>query len=202
MQPFISLRSVAIATALISLSGCGKPPVDSAFFNRGGPEALLDVSSEVVNLSVASSQDVRDLSTWLEKDRPTRAELNCAEGENRCAEVQKVLDLQGVPVALGSANDASVTLVYERILARDCNQRYVDNPANYYNTYHPSFGCSVSANMVLQVTDKQEFVSPNLSDDPSAVRGVTDMRRAYKPRPEVKPYSVDDALTNKAKTGG
>jgi hypothetical protein len=202
MQPFISLRSVAIVTALIGLSACGKPPADSAFFNRGGPEALLDVSSEVVNLSVASSQDVKDLSAWLEKDRPTRAELNCAEGERRCLEAQKVLDLQGVPMVLGNANDASVTLVYERILARDCNQRYVDNPANYYNTYHPSFGCATSANMVQQVTDKQEFVAPNLSDDPSAVRGVNDMRRAYKPRPEVKPYTVDDALANKSKSGG
>jgi type IV pilus biogenesis protein CpaD/CtpE len=111
-----------------------------------------------------------------------------------------VLELHGVPTTVGQGGQRTVTLVYERILARDCTKAYVDNSENFYNTNHPSFGCSVAGNMVQQVTDKQEFVNPSLADDPSAVRAVNDMRRAYTPRDIVKPYSVDESLAGKAKT--
>ena len=191
-----SLRLMVLAAGLLTLSACGKPPANSAYLNRGGPESLLDVSSEVVNLSTASKSDIIDLAAWIEKDRPTRAQLNCDVTDRQCIDAQKVLDLNGVPTLDGAGNDESVTLVYERILARDCNQSYVDNPANYYNTNHPSFGCANAANIVQHVTNKQEFVSPNLSDDPSAVRGVNDIRRAYKPRPVVEPYDIKDSAVN------
>lgn len=195
MQRMNPLRSTLIAS-LLALAACGQPPsTNSAYLNRGGPETLLDVSSEVVTLSAASKSDIADLTAWIERDKPTRAQLNCDSGERRCDDLQKLLDVNGVPSVFGAGNDHSVTLVYERILARDCNQRYVDNPHNYYNTNHPSFGCALSANMVQQVTNKQEFVSPNLSDDPSAVRAVNDMRRAYKPRAVVGPYSIKESLT-------
>jgi type IV pilus biogenesis protein CpaD/CtpE len=101
---------------------------------------------------------------------------------------------------MGMSNDNSVTLVYERILARDCDQRYVDNPRNYYNTNHRAFGCATAANMVQQVTNKQEFISPNLSDDPSAVRAINDMNRAYVPRPIVDSYNVGDSAVAKSKS--
>ena len=200
MQPIFSLRQISITAALLLVTACGIPPSDSAFLNRGGPESLLDVSSEVVNLSVASAGDLKDLSAWIERDQPTRAQLNCKASDKRCAETQKILDLHGVPVTMGNNADQSVTLTYSRILARDCNQRYVDNGQNHYNTSHASFGCAVAANMVQQVTDKQEFISPNLSDDPSAARAVNDIHRAYKPRDVVKPYSVDESIVSKSKT--
>lgn len=186
-----------LAASLLGLAACGATPSKSAYFNRGGPESLLDVSSEVVNFGVTTPRELDALSDWITQDQPTRAELYCEPGAPRCNEAQKVLDLQGVPNTLIPSASNAVTLVYERILARDCNPSYVDNPGNYFNTNHPSFGCAVAANMVQHVSDKQEFISPNLSDNPLATRAVTDFHRAYEPRPTPAPYSVESsALEN------
>ena len=195
-----SARSALLALSLIVVAACGKQPPDSAYLDRG-PEALLDVSSEVVNLSVANTGDRKDLSNWIDKDQPTRAELNCHGDTKGCKEAEKILDLHGVPVMRGNGADQTVTLIYQRILARDCNQRYVDNVPNYYNAYHPAFGCSVSANMVQEVTDRQEFISPNLSDDPAATRAVNDYQRAFTPRKVIDPYGVGDSTVAKSGSG-
>ena len=200
MQLTFSTRSALVVASLLLVSACGNRAPDSAFINHGTPESLLDVSSEVVNLSATNKSELKDLSAWIEKDQPTRAELNCHAGDKRCDETRKVLNLHGVPVIQGAGADQTVTLIYERILARDCNQRFEINRRNYDNTNYPSFGCSVAANMVQQVTDKQEFISPNLSDDPSAVRGVSDIHRAYAPRPIVAPYGVSESIVSKSKS--
>lgn len=195
------LRTAIFALSALALSACGQPPGPNAYLNRGEPESLIDTSSEVVNLSVASPADVKELSAWVAKDRPTRAELNCTGTGRQCTEARKVLELNGVPIMLSANNEQSVTLIYERILARDCENRYVDNTHNHYNTNHPAFGCSVAANIVQHVTNRQEFVSPNLSEAPSAVRAVNDVKRAYKPRPVILPYeAVDNAMSGKAKS--
>lgn len=200
MQSMFTARSALFAVSLILLAACGKEPPQSAFLDRG-PEALLDVSSEVVNLSVATTHDRRDLSQWIAKDQPTRAELNCANGDKNCIEASKILDLRGVPVVNGNGANETVTLIYQRILAHDCSSRYVDNVPNHYNAYHPAFGCATSANIVQEVTDRQEFISPNLSDDPSAVPSVTAVRNAYTPRKPVDPYGVGDSTVSKSSTG-
>lgn len=199
-----SLRAVTLGLALAaSLTACDPVPPNSAFLNRGGPESLLDVSSEVVNLNAASASDMVELSNWIDHDQPTRAQLNCDGTDKRCGEARKILELHGVPVVpgTGTSNDQSVSLMYERILARDCNQRYVDRVTNDHNVASPSFGCSVAANMVQQVTDKQEFISPNVSDDPSAKRAVNDYHRAFAPRLVVDPYSVGESQTAKSASG-
>jgi hypothetical protein len=200
MQPMNHVRTAILSLGMLAMSACGSPPTATSHLNRG-PESLIDLSSEIVHLSIASPSELKELAAWVEKDRPTRAQLSCVASTKQCVDAQKLLELQGVPVAMGTDAENSVTLVYDRILARDCDQRYVDNAHNSYNITHPHFGCAVSANIVQHVTDKQEFVSPNLSDAPSAVRGVNDINRAYTPREIVPPYSVDDALTNKAKSG-
>lgn len=195
---FLSFTALILSGAL--LAACGPRPSDNAYLNRGGPESLIDVSSEVVTLSIASEKDRADLAAWIERDQPTRVELSCSNAGNACDETQKILELSGVPYNDVAAVANAVTLVYERILARDCSARYVDNPHNFYNTNHRAFGCAISANMVQQVTDKQEFISPVLADNPSAVRAVNDHKRAYAPRDIVKPYSVEESLAAKAKT--
>ena len=200
MHPILSLRFTLPIFAFLALCACGNPPPLTSYLNRGGPESLLDVSSEVVNLSTNSANDRAQLADWVAKDQPTRAELNCQAGGKSCSEAEKILELSGVPIVTGHGNENSVTLIYERILARDCDQRYVDNRDNFYNSNHKSFGCATAANMVQQVTDKQEFVSPALSDDPSAVRAVNDIARAYRPRPVVNAYSVGDSQIATAKT--
>ncbi|MDX2096101.1 MAG: hypothetical protein SFW64_09260 [Alphaproteobacteria bacterium] len=199
MDSNVTARSVLFSTALLLVAAC-MPPADSAYRNRGTPEALIDISSEVVSLPVGDALAVADLKNWLNRDRPTRAELNCVSSDKYCGEAKKLFEKQNIPLAHGTPGNQTVTLIYERILARDCNPSYVDNPHNFYNTNHAAFGCAVSANMVQHVTNKQEFVNPALSDDPSAVRGVNDIRRAYTPQPPTVPYTVGDSLVSKGKT--
>lgn len=184
--------------ALLSFAACTAP--DSAYYSRGTPESLLDVSSEVVNLSVAGPQELQELSDWVESDQPTRAELYCMDGDIRCNEARQVLDLQGVPTMLVPSPANNVALVYERILARDCNQRFRDNTSNNRNLNHAAWGCSVSANVVQHVSDKQQFVSPNLMDIQPATGAAQAYGRAYAPRAAVAPYSVERPLTSSARS--
>jgi hypothetical protein len=195
-----TLRGAAALCLFITLAlgGC-QPPSDQAYYNRGGPEALVDVSSEVVNLPVVTGNDLNELSSWIEKDHPTRAELYCTADDPRCIEALKVLDLEAVPTRLVPSDDYSVALVYERILAHDCNPRFVNNTPNVFNGYHPAFGCAISANMVQHVSDKQQFVSPNLSDSPSAKTGINATQRAYAPKmQEPQAYGVDQSVVSSA----
>lgn len=186
---------------LLALPACQPKPPDSAYYNRGGPESLLDVSSEVVNLSVANPGDAQELSNWIKQDQPTRAELYCSEGDLRCTEARKVLDLHGVPTMIVPSGENNVALVYERILARDCRQKFVDNTNNQWNTNHPAFGCSVAANVVQHVSNKQQFIAPNLTDVPRAVGAVQAYDRIMTPRmPSTQAYSVDQSLTEQAQT--
>lgn len=184
--------------ALLALAACNRPS-DSAYYSRGGPDSLLDVSNEVVNLSVAGPNELSQLSAWVEQDQPSRAELYCSAGEPRCNEARKVLELHGVPVMQVPSMDNSVALVYERILARDCNQRFHDVPSNNWNAPSPSFGCSISANIVQHVSDKQQFVNPNLSDAPSARGGVAAYERAYLPA-DTSGTGVAESLVDAAKS--
>lgn len=190
-----------LLVALLALAACQPKPPASAYYNRGGPESLLDVSSEVVNLSVADNAALSELSNWIRTDQPTRAELYCSDGDLRCTEARKVLDLHGVPTMNVQSGDNSVALVYERILARDCNQRFVDNSSNQWNTNHPSFGCSLSANVVQQVSDKQQFIAPNITDVPRATGAVMAYDRLMTPRaPATQTYNVERSLTEQART--
>lgn len=185
--------SLILAAALLSLAACNRP-ADSAFYNRGGPESLLDVSSEVVNLGVSSPQELTELSDWIAKDKPTRAELYCIQGDLACSKAEQVLDLHGVPVMTVAAAQSNVTLVYERILARDCSPRFRDNSSNVYNTNHAAYGCSVAANIVQHVSDKQQLISPSLSDPQPATVAIQAYDRAYIPYTTRPTYTVEQSL--------
>jgi hypothetical protein len=187
---------ISLAFIALALTACERPPA-GAYFNRGGPEALIDVSSEVVNLTVHNDEELNDLSNWIDKDQPTRAELYCMDGDPMCEEAKQVLDLYGVPTLLVPAGDQTVTLVYERVLARDCEQRFIDKE-NMYNLNHASFGCSIAANMVQQVPNKQQFVNPNLMDYPGAEKGVQAFEKYMTP-PEVSaPLSIENSAVDSA----
>lgn len=190
----------ALTAALFAAAAC-KPPHDSAYFNKGTPESLLDVSSEVVNLSVADPQELKQLSSWVADDRPTRAELYCSDGDIRCNEARRILDRHGISTTMVPSPQYSVTLIYERILARDCNPRYVENSSNNWNTHYASFGCSVAANAVQQVSDKQQFINPSLMDVPRATSAVQAYERGTAPRQQpVQSYQIQDSLTSAARS--
>lgn len=143
-------------------SACSEIP-PQAYHHRGDPEDLLDVSSEVITLNLASASSIRQLSSVVGKEAPTRAELSCSLQERLCSQAKALLERRNVPVRMAD-NDASVVLVYERVVARDCQQRYIDNSINPYNLNHPVYGCSVMGNTVQMVSDKQQFTDPALLD--------------------------------------
>lgn len=198
------MRPIHSITALLLLgltAACGR--YEDGAFSRGTPERLLDVSSEVVNLSVASSAQVDELSQWVGRDQPTRAELYCSEGAPLCREARQVLELYGVPMLFVPSNSQTVTLVYERVLARDCKQAYEDKLDQWHNENHPAFGCSISANIVQHVAQKQQFISPNLSDyrdAESAVNDYTVYQRMPAQQSNQNEYSLDQSLLRNAKT--
>ena len=185
--------SALVLTGLL-LVACTKPPA-SAFYNRGAPESLLDVSSEVVNLSVADQPAIAELSNWIATDKPTRAELYCNESDARCSEARKLLEKHGISTMTVPSGESSVALVYERILARDCRQQFVDNTSNAYNASHPSYGCAIAANMLQQVSNKQQFINPNLMDVPPATVAVQARDRAYIANTQKPAYSVVTSVT-------
>lgn len=196
------MRNIILSTAaLLVLAACNtsKEPSQSAYYNRG-PESLLDVSSEVVNLSVATPADITALKNWIAQDAPSRAELYCPDADGRCADARRVLGSQGVSVMNVPSGDYSVALVYERILARDCKQKFIDNAsANSYNAPMPSLGCSVSANMVQHVSDKQQFVNPSIMDTPRATGAVSAYHGAYAP-PTTGQQGVTQSIVESARS--
>lgn len=193
------VSKLILGAALLTLAACGPKPGDSAYMNRGGPESLIDVSSEAVNLNIATKKDVDALSQWIAGDAPTRADLQCDISSKTCKDALNVLKKKGVEVTSTPSANNTVTLVYERILARDCNQRYREPQGQMYNAPHPALGCSVAANIVQHVSDKSVFVNPAISDVPlstGAVRGLGRLNSMTK----ISDYSVEKSLTESAKT--
>ena len=188
-----------LAVALLA-QACGPIPPEEAYYNRGTPESLLDVSSEVVNVALESRSSVQEVADWVNQDQPTRAEVYCMEGDPLCDEAMDVLGQFGVPVSYVASADNAISLVYERILAHDCENRYVNNngahDANYYNLNHSSFGCSVASNMVQAVSDRQQFVSPVLLGYQDGEKAAQTYRRYLQP-PLQNEAKTEDSLLNK-----
>lgn len=164
-------RFALALTSLFALAACSTIPKE-AYFQRGTPESLLDASSEVINIRLESENSVNDVTDWVNKDQPTRAELYCLESDRICTHARRALEQFGVPVSFAPAADNRVALVYERVLARDCENRYIDNSINPYNLNHPTFGCSVAANIVQHVSDKAQFTAPALMDQADAEKAA------------------------------
>ena len=178
MQKF--LPSLAALTLISVLGGCNQIPIE-AHANRGSPESLLAVSSAIVSVEMVSEQSADEIINWIETDQPSRAEINCFEGDPLCAKAEGVLQLYGLEYEIVSSDHTEVLLVYERVLARDCENRFIDNSVNPYNLYHPTFGCSVATNMVQMVADKRQFISPTLLDYPDAASMVNAYNRFINP---------------------
>jgi len=152
------------------LAACSQIP-KGAYYDRGDPAGLLDKASEAVNLNIESPASVEEITNWINRDQPTRAELSCSEiDDSLCAEVKSVLGQFRVPVKYVPSDKNAVVLIYDRIQARDCENRYIDNIVNPYNLNYPTFGCTTAANMVQMVSDKKQFTDPALLDEEDAVK--------------------------------
>lgn len=152
-----------IAAIALLLSACSQIP-EEASYQRGSPYSLLDASSEIVNVALVSPDSVNEVVQWVDQDQPTQAELYCLENDPICLQTLETLEMFRVPVHYVSAADNNLVLFYDRVVARDCDNRYMDNPINPYNLNHKTFGCSIAVNMVQAVGDKRQFTSPALLD--------------------------------------
>jgi hypothetical protein len=163
------------------LAGCSQIP-PQAMFNRGSPESLMDVSSEVVSVKLNSVNAVDQMVEWIDKDEPTRAELHCSVAEDPvCKAAAEVFKLYGIDTQQTGSGERSVDLVYERVMARECDNRFMDNHINPYHMNHPTFGCSIASNMVQSVSNKQQFVHPPLLGFRDGRKAIQDVREYRKP---------------------
>lgn len=156
---------------------------DSAFRNPGNPERLLDKSSELVTMDLGSRGALNKIARTINQDPPTRAELNCNAKEAFCAEAKSIFAGRAIPSKFIGDGD-SVTLVYERVVTRDCDSRFVDNSKNGDNLHPPSFGCSVVANTLQMVSDKKQVVDPSLTDFSDGEKAAQNYRRYGTPSKE------------------
>ena len=165
------------------LCGCSANIPPQSYANRGTPESLLDVSSEVVTVDLSSDESLRELTQWVEGDQPTRAEIRCSDDNMLCSQAEQTLSLYNVQRERVASSGSEIDLIYERVIAHDCENRYIDNRINPYNLSHPSFGCSNASNMVQMVSNRQQFVNPSL-------QGLYDGKKAYQ---NVKAYQNFDS---------
>ena len=154
------MKKIPLALLLL-LPACNEIP-PAAYFDRGDPESLLDVSSEVVTMNLSSMSAMQDLTAIVSQDPPTRVEMSCSQRDGLCMEVRRMFEQYAIPVS--PSDTSGISMIYERVVARDCENRYIDNSINPYNLHHPTFGCSIAANTVQMVSDKRQFTNPNLMD--------------------------------------
>ena len=164
----LSLAAAVLVTS--SLVACSEIP-RQAYFDRGHPEDLLTVSSEEVTVNLENTGGTRQLTDWIDRQQPARAKLVCTSGAT-CDKAAEILDQFNVPYQQVDGVRNSVVLTFEKIEARDCDNRYVNNTINPYNLNHPTFGCSVAVNQVQMVTDKTQFTDPKLLDQYDGQKGV------------------------------
>lgn len=171
-------KLLTVATSLSLLISCSVIPPE-AYFERGTPESLMDQSSEVVSFAVGGDNSTNDMVAWINQDQPSRAELYCNEGDPACAEARQALQQFNVPVNFVPSSDNVATLVYERVVARDCESRYIDNSINPYNLSHPTLGCSIASNQIQMITDKRQITNPSLLEHHDGER-LERMMNGYK----------------------
>lgn len=152
------MRLLSIIASIFILTAC----VNNMSATRITPRSLLNTSSERVSFALISPSSIDSIVSWAKDDKPSHAEINCLDTDILCSEAKETLTRGGVAVTIARGQSVpanSVVLIYDRIAAHDCDKNV--------------FGCSVSANSLQMVADHRQFVSPNLSDSPSAAKAVS-----------------------------
>ncbi|MBV8938729.1 MAG: hypothetical protein JO089_02670 [Alphaproteobacteria bacterium] len=185
--------------SLLFAAGCNQVP-RAAYFNHGAPESLLDVSSEVVTVNFGANGGMDELTGWVNKDLPSRADLFCVEGDPACMRAKQVLSQFNVSFHQMPEPRNTAALYYERVMARDCEHRFIDNSINPYNLPSPTSGCSIAANMVQMVSDKREFVNPALLDFVDGEKAVQ-AYRAYE-MPSAPATSIQSSIQGSSPLSG
>lgn len=158
-----------------------KGPPAGAFNNSGDPERFLDSSLDLVTMSLGSRGALGGIIKMVRQDPPTLAQLNCSQKEALCMEARSIFANQRIPTEFSGDYNDNITLVYERVIVRDCDPRFVDNTKNPYNTPMESLGCSVATNGLQMISDKRQVTDPSLMDLPDAEKAVQNQRRYQTP---------------------
>lgn len=179
-----------LSLGVLLLSACSQLS-EANYSNRGTPESLLDVSVEQITVPLDGAAGIDDLIAVLNQNQPSQATLQCAGNDMLCRNARNVLQQFAVPATeMASAGGNQVVLVYENLVARDCDPRFVDNTINPYNLNHPSFGCANASNMIQMVGDKRQFTNP-------VIHGYVDgskVRQGYKEY--VQPAKEDEKTSS------
>ena len=165
-------RFVSILGLGALLVACTNHTPEEAYYKRGQPESLIEESSRVVNIKVSSPTSVQDIVDFLSKEQPTRALVDCKSGDSLCKEIKSVMRQFKVAAKYRTASDNKVSLIYEKVQARDCQHRYIDRPENYDNINSPTFGCSIAVNIVQMVSDKRQFTNPAYMTTPDVSKAM------------------------------
>ncbi len=135
---------------------------------RVSTESLISASAEKVSFALVNSDSINSISSWIADDKPTNAEISCINADMICLEAQHALKQSSVPFKMAETPNGSdsVTLMYERVTARNCSTR--------------GFGCAVSANSVQMVPGLTQFTSPKVSGFASGEGAVAGYKRYVK----------------------
>lgn len=167
--------SLLIAATLLLTTSCSHPN-PRLYKSFSQPEALIDSSSEQVTFALYGEENLSEIASWIEKDRPSEATLLCIEDDNYCKVAGNLLKANGIKLdILPSSNGHSyVKLDYNKVIARDCSPEFKSNHYNYMNLNHPAFGCANSAN-ILRMVDIAQVVNPVLSSPTDAAHAAKAM---------------------------
>ncbi len=157
-------RKTAFLTIML-LSACEQIPSER-YADQSNPDHLIVTNSELVTITLSAKDASERLNDALSDNPPDRAVINCSPTESACKKATKALSKHHVPMeTLIDANAAAnITLVYDKLAAKECDNRYRDNSQNSNNLNHQAYGCSIGANIAQMVTDKRQFTKPSLMD--------------------------------------
>jgi hypothetical protein len=147
----------------LALNACANTTPPSAYQTLTDPEALMMMASDMVTIDLGNKNYTERLGDALTVNPPNRAILNCKSTTVACKKAKTILSKNKISTE-STDNGNNVTLVYDRVAARDCTNRYIDNSQNPNNLNYAAFGCSISANIAQMVSDKKQITNPNLLD--------------------------------------
>ena len=131
----------------------------SAYSDQWKAESLVDVSTESVNVDLGRRNALAQLANMIRSQEPTSATLYCSNMQV-CDRAGSFLDNNGIPYEIRNAESNVASLSFERPVARDCDNRFIDNRINPYNLHHPTFGCASGVNSVQMIRDKRQITDP------------------------------------------
>ncbi len=175
---------------ILLISACSEIP-PQAYYNAGDPEIQLDYKNEKISLPITDSRSVKELRSMLSKERPTYAEFACFARSPVCRDAERALKDAGVEIR-NSASGSGVSLIYKKVVARDCDQSFLTNHVNPYNLNHQAYGCSIRGNMLQMVSDREQFTNPKMMGNSSgekAVQAMDNYRKVPKSQDFIQSYS-------------